>query len=123
MGSLKNIRRMKMLAQGGRCYYCGLPMWEEGADPRLPPICRASILPKSLRCTAEHLLAQSEGGSNSAENIVAACLYCNSGRHRRKCPPSPEAFRSHARKRMVAGKWLAARVDSRLMLPRSDVSP
>ena len=27
MGTLKNIRRTKMLAQQGRCYYCGLKMW------------------------------------------------------------------------------------------------
>ncbi len=123
MGSLKNIRRMKMLAQGGRCYYCGLPMWDESVDPRLPTICRPERLPMSLRCTAEHLVARSEGGSNFAENIVAACLYCNCGRHRRKCPPPPEAFRSHVQKRMAAAKRRASQIDSRLMRIGSDVFP
>lgn len=30
MGSIKKIRGSKMKAQGGRCYYCGLPMWDKG---------------------------------------------------------------------------------------------
>ena len=108
MKALKNLRRKKMLAQGGRCFYCGLPMWDEALDPCLPVTCRAAGLPKILRCTAEHLHPRSEGGANTADNIVAACLFCNNSRHRRKRPLSPEAHRAHVQQRMAAGRWLAA---------------
>ena len=107
MKALQNLRRKKMLAQGGRCYYCALPMWDQALDDCLPASCRSSRRPKILRCTAEHLLPRSEGGANSAKNIVAACLYCNNARHRRKRPPSPEAHRAHVQQRMAAGRWLA----------------
>lgn len=108
MKALKNLRRTKMLAQGGRCYYCGLLMWNEALDHRLLTTCRSSRQPNILRCTAEHLLPRSEGGANTDENIVAACLFCNNSRHRRKKALSPEAHRAHVQQRMAAGRWLAA---------------
>ena len=110
MKALKKLRRMKMLSQGGRCFYCGLPMWDEALYPCLPLSCRSGELPKTLRCTAEHLHPRSEGGANTADNIVAACLFCNNSRHRRKRPLSPEAHRAHVQQRMAAGQWLAAQV-------------
>jgi 5-methylcytosine-specific restriction endonuclease McrA len=110
MKALKNMRRKKMLAQGGRCFYCDLPMWDEALDPCLPISCRSTGLPKILRCTAEHLHPRSEGGANTSDNIVAACWYCNNSRHRRKRPLSPEAHRAHVQQRMAAGRWLAAQV-------------
>ncbi|MEY8095817.1 HNH endonuclease [Falsihalocynthiibacter sp. S25ZX9] len=87
-------------------------MWDAALDHRLPTICRSNGLPKFLRCTAEHLLPRSEGGGNAAENIVAACWYCNTARHRRKYPPSPEAHRTRVRRRMAAGRWLTAEVST-----------
>jgi hypothetical protein len=110
MGALKNIRRTKMLAQAGRCYYCGLPMWDDTLNECPPAACRRGRQLKPLRCTAEHLLPRSEGGADTAENIVAACLYCNQTRHRAKRPRSPEHYRAHVRRRMAAGRWLAAQV-------------
>ena len=110
MKALKNLRRKKMLAQGGRCFYCDLPMWDEALDPSLPLACRSAELPKILRCTAEHLHPRSEGGANTSDNIVAACWYCNNTRHRRKQPLSPEAHRAHVQQRMAAGRWLAAQI-------------
>lgn len=112
MGALKNIRRKKMIAQGGRCYYCGLPMWDDAADAVAQAHRRSEALPKNLRCTAEHLHPRSEGGVNTADNIVAACWYCNNFRHRRKQPRSPEAHRAHVQQRMAAGRWLAAQFAS-----------
>jgi 5-methylcytosine-specific restriction endonuclease McrA len=108
MKALKNLRRKKMFEQGGRCFYCDLPMWDEAPDLCLPVSCKSGGLPKILQCTAEHLHPRSEGGGNTADNIVAACLYCNNLRHRRKRPMSPEAHRAHVRQRMAAGRWLAA---------------
>ncbi len=110
MKALKNLRRKKMLAQGGRCFYCDLPMWDEALNPSLPLACRSAELPKILRCTAEHLHPRSEGGANTPDNIVAACLFCNNARHRRKRPLSPEAHRAHVQQRMAAGRWLVAQV-------------
>ncbi len=105
MGALKNIRRKKMIAQGGRCYYCDLLMWDDAATTA-PRAQRTKAAMKGLRCTAEHLHPRSEGGRNTADNIVAACWYCNNRRHRRKLPLSPEAHRQHVQQRMAAGRWL-----------------
>ncbi|MBB1493197.1 HNH endonuclease [Paracoccus sp. MC1854] len=110
MKALKKIRRMKMMAQGGRCYYCGLPMWDDGIAPVAQAHSRSGLLPRMLRCTAEHLQPRSEGGANTAENIVAACLYCNNSRHRKKHPLSPAAHRAHVRHRMASGRWLATQI-------------
>jgi 5-methylcytosine-specific restriction endonuclease McrA len=108
MGKLSNIRRTKMLAQQGRCYYCGLQMWDPELKDATPEICLAPAMQKYLRCTAEHLNPRSEGGANTPTNIVAACWYCNTRRHHRKAPPSPDVHRAHVQKRMAKGKWLAA---------------
>ena len=111
MGSVKRIRQRKMMAQGGRCYYCGLPMWDDAAEAASSQRNNQTRrTPKALRCTAEHLHARSDGGRDTDENIVAACWYCNSQRHKRKCPPSPEEHRVYVQKRMAAGKWLLAQV-------------
>ena len=110
MGALKKIRRAKMRAQQGRCYYCDLSMWE---DDGTEVDCQRRQYPKRLRCTAEHLLPRSAGGQDTAENIVAACLFCNQTRHRAKRPKSSEVYRAHVRRRMAAGRWLAALVSDR----------
>jgi len=49
---------------------------------------------KSFRCTAEHLMAKRDGGSDDQENIVAACWVCNHTRHRRKRPPEPRRWKT-----------------------------
>ncbi len=110
MGKLSNIRRTMMLAQEGRCYYCDLPMWDPELNPAVPEICQAPAMQKYLRCTAEHLRPRSEGGADAPGNIVAACWYCNTRRHHRKVPPSPDAHRAHVQERMAKGKWLAAQL-------------
>jgi len=98
-------RHHAYLAQMGRCYYCGLPMWEDD----LESFCRDNNISPSqavhLRCTAEHLLARQDGGRDAADNIVAACQWCNQGRHRRKEPPEPPVYRHLVHKRLRAGRW------------------
>lgn len=92
------LQRSRQLAydhQGGKCYYCGLRMW-----------LGASSGPSLLRCTAEHLLARSEGGRDDPTNIVAACLHCNQTRHKRKRPPEPQIYRAEVRRRVARGAWL-----------------
>ncbi|MFD2101848.1 HNH endonuclease [Tabrizicola soli] len=67
--------------------------------------------PDQGSCVApQSIFTRSDGGGNSADNIVAACWYCNNLRHRRKRPLSPEAHRHRVQQRMAAGKWLAAQI-------------
>nr|WP_235205811.1 HNH endonuclease [Cupriavidus sp. SK-4] len=58
-----------------------------------------------LKCTAEHLKARSDGGANSARNIVAACEACNRRRHQRKAARSPAEHLEHVQRAMRRGKW------------------
>lgn len=103
MSNISRLRRAKMTLQGGRCYYCDLPMWE--AELCAVPGTRRA---KALRCTAEHLQPRSEGGADGSDNIVAACQFCNAARHKCNPPRQPEAHRAHVRKRMRQGRWLSA---------------
>ncbi|WP_424973218.1 HNH endonuclease [Dinoroseobacter sp. S76] len=109
MNPIVKIRKAKMRAQKGRCFYCRLPMWDKNNKSPHWPTERFDPLPKELQCTAEHLLAKSEGGRDEPRNIVAACRFCNEARHRCKTPKSPSDHRAHVRKRMAKGRWLAAR--------------
>ena len=61
-----HLRRLAAKRQEHRCYYCNCVM---GKQPQ-------------LRCTAEHLVARAQQGKISKSNIVAACKFCNSMRHR-----------------------------------------
>lgn len=60
-----------------------------------------------FRLTAEHLTAQMDGGGTSASNIVAACLYCNHGRHALfpGAAPDPETYSSFVLLSVAAGFW------------------
>jgi hypothetical protein len=59
-----------------------------------------------LRCTAEHLKAKRDGGRDSRDNIVAACLLCNSRRHRgARIAPTPDAYCKRVRHRVARGHW------------------
>ncbi|WP_427916223.1 HNH endonuclease [Stenotrophomonas maltophilia] len=99
---LKSIRTSAFHAQSGRCFYCGLPMWlaapsELGLKPSKA---------RAFQCTAEHLVAQQDGGRDVSGNVVAAHARCNQCRHKRKGPaPSPDAFRALVMRRVNAGKW------------------
>lgn len=86
------LRHRAYKQQDGRCYYCGVRMWLTSPS-ELASITRSPIAWARLQCTAEHLLAQSDGGTNSASNVVAACARCNHTRHRLPRPPEPTAYR------------------------------
>ncbi|WP_249679752.1 HNH endonuclease [Pseudomonas abieticivorans] len=80
-------------------------MWRSSVE------CFASVYGISLsqarqfQCTAEHLVARQDGGRDGRSNIVAACLSCNSRRHRRKCAPEPIAYRALVQARISRGGW------------------
>lgn len=112
------LRNRAFQVQNGRCYYCGVAMWL--ASPVELPVEHPKPRPKvaaQLKCTAEHLVAKSEGGRDVAENIAAACLHCNWTRHQRKHPPSPEVYRADVRRRVARGAWHDRWVFERGLLP------
>lgn len=69
-----NPERVKALRKERICYYCGVGM---------------TLEPKHVcTLTIDHLIPLTRGGTNADENLVAACLSCNSG----KCDLLPEEF-------------------------------
>lgn len=96
--SLKNSRKRAFKAQHGACYYCSQPMWTNSADELTARYPISSKQARWLQCTGEHLMPLSEGGSRAQANIVAACWYCNIGRHKRSVALAPEDHRMHVQK-------------------------
>jgi hypothetical protein len=105
--SLVRHRAHAFRNQGGRCFYCTMPTWL--AQHELPVFAaRYAITERQARyfqATAEHLLAESEGGPTTRANIVAACLRCNGGRHKMKVPLDPPAFKHYVRTRVSRNRW------------------
>lgn len=58
-----------------------------------------------FKCTAEHLQARKDGGSNTSVNIVAACRFCNMTRHKRLSPLIPSEYKILVLGRLNKGKW------------------
>lgn len=57
-----------LIKQGFKCKYCGHPIAQaRGRDKK---VYRVSTL--------DHVIPKSKGGTNCKENIVAACVNCNS---------------------------------------------
>ena len=103
--SITRIRARAYFRQKRCCYYCRCPMW---LDDFLGFCSRNRLVPglaRALRCTAEHVIARQDGGTNHPSNIVAACLRCNAGRHARKLPLPADDFMHHVRRRIEKGKW------------------
>lgn len=115
MTAISRRRREAAQAQSLICYYCGLPMWETDhvgfAQRHQLTVAQAAL----LRCTAEHVVARCDGGSDSRANIVAAHLYCNCKRHARRRGITSPNYQEYVQARMRAGRWLAG------MLPRNFV--
>ena len=86
---IKNLRLQAFQHQDGRCWYCNVHMWLS-TPAELPGIPKRAA--RLLQCTAEHLIAQRDGGQDLANNVVAACAHCNHTRHKRKNPPPPNAY-------------------------------
>lgn len=105
------VVRARVLAasrQNYRCFYCGLPMWAARPGDFAARYRLTKRQAMSLQCTAEHLLAQCDGGTDAAANIVAACVYCNRKRHARRVAPDPLSYRDLVRRRIRHGHWLVA---------------
>lgn len=104
--SFSKLRFEAFRRQAERCHYCTVLMWN--GDPR-PFATLHRLTPRilrKLRCTAEHLTPRQDGGRDCRENIVAACLRCNSQRHRGwKKALSPNDYARHVRRMMKRGLW------------------
>lgn len=96
--NIQSHRRRAFHRQQGLCYYCHVKMWELA-------YCQSKPGRRHHQSTAEHLIPRSEGGSNSAENIVAACLFCNITRHRSRDVQTPEKYRDKVQRRLRMGRW------------------
>lgn len=106
--SISRFRSQAFQRQGGRCYYCRLPMWEGDPAPLMQSLGVSDRQAKALRCTAEHLVPRCEGGRDCASNIVAACFHCNSRRHWRRVARSAAAHLRLVRARMARQRWHGA---------------
>ena len=113
----KAARHAAFLAQASRCYYCGTPMWERSPESFVSRYGFSRREVQLLRCTAEHLIARREGGSNAPENIVAAHAFCNHLRHKLPVPPAPLELRKRATQRMKACRWFPGTIGQRLGAP------
>lgn len=58
-----------------------------------------------FRCTAEHLHARCQGGGDQHPNIVAACWWCNSRRHRAKVALGPTRYKARVEALVRRGRW------------------
>ncbi len=93
---IKKNRTLAFEKQSGLCYYCGYPMLRTPSSSKK----RSPFL-----CTAEHLQAMSEGGSNLVSNIVAACWFCNSRRHRTKKVRLPAEYKAYVQLKIKCSRW------------------
>ena len=117
LGYIK-ARNAAFKRQHGCCDYCGLLMWQQNPSEltsRFPITARQAM---GRQCTAEHLHARCDGGSNAATNIAAACAVCNRRRHACKCPPSALQHRARVRARVLQGRWHDASLLANLPPPR-----
>ncbi len=97
--SLALLRESALRRQGGTCFYCGLPIWDVEPESfrRRVGLSKGQVTP--LRATAEHLIARQDGGRDTPESVVAACIHCNRTRHRCKRPMGPLVLRERVQKR------------------------
>lgn len=102
---VQNIRKAKFVAQQGRCFYCCQPMWEKNGEQFAMTHGLSMAATHRLRSTAEHLIAQQDGGADTTQNIVAACHFCNRTRHRTPKPKLPIDYAKKVRDQLWKGKW------------------
>jgi 5-methylcytosine-specific restriction endonuclease McrA len=106
--AIVRLRLQAVAKQNGLCFYCRCPLYEQRKIDSATFASRHALSPRQARrfaSTAEHLVPKSEGGTNRAENIVAACRHCNSKRHQRRNAPSFKDYRDHVLRRLGNGKW------------------
>lgn len=111
---ITRIRNNAFYRQNGLCFYCEFPMWitDLFLFARMRSISAEQA--KRFQCTAEHLVPRSSGGRDTDNNVVAACFYCNTHRHRLKQIPTPSEFKRYVGKRIIKGRWHTPRQSVKL---------
>jgi len=103
--SIRSYRALSFKNQNGLCFYCNQPMWTKN----LKEFCQLYRVTEDsaqlLKCTAEHIVARQDGGTNQRTNIVAACLFCNRTRHQEKNALSAEKYKVKVSNLMSKNKW------------------
>lgn len=107
MRSIAKQRHKAAVRQSFHCFYCGFPMWESSPAPLIRQYGLTPTEARSLQCTGEHLHPRSDGGSDHASNIVAACKHCNSTRHRTPNVLSPGQYQKKVQKQIGKGRWFS----------------
>lgn len=104
---IRKLRHQAFVRQSGRCCYCTLPIWEGNPAEFTARYCVSLRKAKYLLCTAEHLIAQKDGGSDTAQNVAAACSWCNHMRHfrRQDKAPSPEKYKNRVTQLIAKRQW------------------
>jgi hypothetical protein len=99
------LRAKAYVAQRALCYYCDCQMWitNPAEFARLHRISLSQV--RQVQCTAEHLTARKDGGTDTRSNIAAVCWHCNKLRHARKKPFSADRYRDYVRRRISRGAW------------------
>ena len=100
------LRRKAFITQSFRCFYCNTLMWETDSTDFISKYNTPPYLTQKLKCTAEHLYPKNEGGRDVANNIVAACFFCNTTRHKAKKPLEPNLYFIRVQSRLAQGHWL-----------------
>jgi hypothetical protein len=90
---LQRFRRLAFIRQGCRCYCCNLPIWESDQDKFVALYKIGRRKSEFLKSTAEHLVAQQDGGTDLEENIAAACYWCNHMRHHSRSTSAPNCVK------------------------------
>ena len=102
---IAHLRAQACLAQGGLCYYCGFKMCVNEPDTFARSYKISARQLRQVRCTAEHLTARQDGGTDTRANIAAVCWRCNKLRHARKTPMLPDLYRDYVLRRISRGGW------------------
>lgn len=103
--SLAIPRAQAFKAQGGRCFYCHLPMWQANPEHFAARHGLTVEQVARLQCTGEHLVPHKDGGGAGSSNIVAACWFCNQGRHRLGPDTTVAQFKRAVSRQMGNGGW------------------
>ena len=91
--------------QQGLCFYCKQPMWYNDPSEYASKFKISLRSANIFQCTGEHLIPHNEGGTSKQNNIVAACSFCNSQRHRRKKVLAPKPYYYFVQTRISKGRW------------------
>lgn len=103
--TLTKSRFKAYIQQAGLCIYCEQPIWLDDVQEFAKTYQISIKQAKVLKCTAEHLTAKQDGGTDVENNIAAACNYCNQKRHKRKKSLDSISFKNHVMKRQAQGRW------------------